>query len=95
MRLGDEKGEFGTSGGTRLQNPGGQRPLIVARPPSDYNSPLMTEPINLTHHFLIAMPAMADPNFAHTLTYVCEHNKDGALGIVVNRPIDMKLSALF
>jgi putative transcriptional regulator len=69
--------------------------FIVAYAPSDYNSPLMSEPINLTHHFLIAMPAMADPNFAHTLTYVCEHNKDGALGIVVNRPIDMKLSALF
>ena len=51
--------------------------------------------VNLTHHFLIAMPAMADPNFAQTLTFVCEHNKDGALGIVVNRPIDMKLSALF
>jgi len=55
----------------------------------------MTGQINLTHHFLIAMPAMADPNFAHTLTYVCEHNKDGALGIVVNKPIDMTLSALF
>ena len=51
--------------------------------------------VNLTHHFLIAMPAMADPHFAHTLTYVCEHNTDGALGIVVNRPIDMTLSALF
>ena len=43
--------------------------------------------VNLTHHFLIAMPSMADPNFAHTLTYVCEHNPDGALGLVVNRPI--------
>lgn len=51
--------------------------------------------VNLTHHFLIAMPAMADPNFSRTLTYVCNHNKDGALGLVVNRPIDMKLSALF
>ena len=51
--------------------------------------------MNLTHHFLIAMPAMADPHFAHTLTYVCEHNKGGALGIVVNKPIDMTLSALF
>lgn len=50
---------------------------------------------NFTHHFLIAMPAMADPNFAHTLTFVCEHNKDGALGIVVNRPTDMMLSTLF
>jgi putative transcriptional regulator len=77
------------------QVPRGRRLLIVAHPPSDYNSTLMTGQINLTHHFLIAMPAMADPNFAHTLTYVCEHNKDGALGIVVNRPIDMTLSALF
>ena len=51
--------------------------------------------VNLTHHFLIAMPAMADPHFAHTLTYICEHNDDGALGIVINKPIDMTLSALF
>ena len=51
--------------------------------------------INLTHHFLIAMPNMADPYFAKTLTYVCEHNDQGALGIVVNRPIDMTLQALF
>lgn len=51
--------------------------------------------VNLTHHFLIAMPSMADPNFAHTLTFVCEHNPEGALGIVVNRPTDMTLSALF
>lgn len=51
--------------------------------------------VNLTQHFLIAMPNMADPNFAHTLTYVCEHNPDGALGLVVNRPIEMTLLTLF
>jgi putative transcriptional regulator len=51
--------------------------------------------INLTSHFLIAMPAMSDPNFSRTLTFVCEHNERGALGIVVNRPIDVTLSALF
>jgi putative transcriptional regulator len=51
--------------------------------------------INLTNHFLIAMPNMADPYFSRTLTYVCEHNEQGALGIVVNRPIDMTLEALF
>ena len=51
--------------------------------------------INLTNHFLIAMPNMADPYFAKSLTYVCEHNDQGALGIVVNRPIDMTLQALF
>jgi putative transcriptional regulator len=51
--------------------------------------------INLTHHFLIAMPSMADPYFAKTLTYICEHNDQGALGVVVNRPIDLTLQALF
>jgi putative transcriptional regulator len=50
--------------------------------------------VNLTDHFLIAMPNMVDPHFARTLTYVCEHNDQGALGLVVNRPIDMTLSAL-
>jgi putative transcriptional regulator len=51
--------------------------------------------INLTNHFLIAMPNMADPHFSRTLTYVCEHSDQGALGIVINRPIDMTLQALF
>lgn len=51
--------------------------------------------VDLTNHFLIAMPAMADPNFAHTLTFVCEHNDQGALGIIVNRPTDMNMAALF
>lgn len=51
--------------------------------------------IDLTHHFLIAMPNMADPYFAKSLTYICEHNDQGALGLVVNRPIDMTLQALF
>jgi putative transcriptional regulator len=51
--------------------------------------------MNLTNHFLIAMPAMADPYFAKTLTFFCEHNDQGALGLVVNRPIDLTLQALF
>lgn len=51
--------------------------------------------MNLTHHFLIAMPAMTDPNFANTLTYICEHNPEGALGIVINRPTGLTLSTLF
>lgn len=50
--------------------------------------------VNLTDHFLIAMPAMVDRYFAKTLTYVCEHNDQGALGIVVNRPIDVSLAGL-
>jgi putative transcriptional regulator len=51
--------------------------------------------LDLSHHFLIAMPAMTDPFFAKSLTYVCEHNAQGAMGIVVNRPISLTLSELF
>ncbi len=53
------------------------------------------ETTSLANHFLIAMPAMSDPNFARTLTYVCEHNAGGALGIVVNRPLELNLATLF
>jgi putative transcriptional regulator len=56
---------------------------------------LSVSSINLTHHFLIAMPSMADPYFAKSLAYICEHNDQGALGVVINRPIDMTLQALF
>ncbi|MFZ4538156.1 YqgE/AlgH family protein [Propionivibrio sp.] len=50
--------------------------------------------INLTDHFLIAMPAMDDPYFSKSLIYIAEHNEQGALGIIVNRPIDMSLATL-
>jgi putative transcriptional regulator len=50
--------------------------------------------INLTDHFLIAMPAMEDPYFSRSLIYIAEHNEQGALGIIVNRPIDMNLATL-
>jgi putative transcriptional regulator len=41
----------------------------------------------LTNHFLIAMPSMEDSYFAKTLTYICMHNESGAMGIIVNRPL--------
>lgn len=49
----------------------------------------------LTGHLLIAMPAMADPNFVRTVTYICEHTDQGALGIVINRPMEMELGEVF
>jgi putative transcriptional regulator len=49
-------------------------------------------PTYLKHHFLIAMPHMADPNFAHTLTYIVEHTANGAMGLVVNRPQELNLA---
>lgn len=51
--------------------------------------------VNLTDNFLIAMPTLEDPYFAQALVYICEHNENGALGIIVNRPIDMKMAELF
>jgi putative transcriptional regulator len=53
------------------------------------------ETINLTNHFLIAMPNMADPYFSNTLTYICEHSENGAIGLVINKPIDITLGHLF
>lgn len=54
-----------------------------------------TEPVNFTNQFLIAMPGMGDGTFAGTVVYLCEHNEKGALGLVINRPIDIKLKNLF
>ncbi len=50
---------------------------------------------SLSNHFLIAMPQLADPNFFHSVTYICEHNEDGALGLVINRPLDLQLHEIF
>jgi len=47
------------------------------------------------NQFLIAMPGMADPNFSSTVTLICEHNDEGALGIVINRPLSLRLGGLF
>lgn len=46
---------------------------------------------NLTSHFLIAMPSLADPNFQQTVTFICAHNEEGAMGIVINRQLDIQL----
>jgi putative transcriptional regulator len=51
--------------------------------------------INLTHHFLIAMPGLEDASFARSVVYLCEHSERGALGLVINKPSDIKLKNLF
>lgn len=50
-----------------------------------------TLPSYLKHHFLIAMPHMEDPRFAQSVIYLCEHNADGAMGLVINRPSGLNL----
>ena len=49
----------------------------------------------LTNHFLIAMPGLMDPNFFHTVTYICEHSEEGAMGLVINRPMELQLADIF
>ena len=44
--------------------------------------------MNLQHHFLIAMPTMQDPRFKRSVIYICEHNEEGAMGLVINKPVE-------
>ena len=57
--------------------------------------PADSAPINLTHHFLIAMPGLQDAVFGHSVVYLCEHSERGALGLVINKPSDLSLKHLF
>ena len=54
-----------------------------------------TQPINLTNHFLIAMPGMEDGTFARSVVYVCEHSEHGALGLIINKPGSISMADLF
>jgi putative transcriptional regulator len=49
------------------------------------------ESLYLANHLLIAMPTLQDTYFSRSITYICEHNKNGALGIVINRPLEIHL----
>lgn len=51
--------------------------------------------INLTHHFLIAMPSLEDEIFSKSVVYVCEHSERGAMGLVINKPSDLSMEGLF
>ena len=54
-----------------------------------------TAPMNLTHHFLIAMPGLEDEAFAKSVVYLCEHSPRGAMGLVINKPSEISLKSLF
>jgi putative transcriptional regulator len=51
--------------------------------------------LNFADHFLIAMPSMLDPVFGGSVIYLCEHNAEGALGVIINKPTDMTMDTLF
>ncbi len=63
---------------------GSARSLILWRMKSEY----------LTNNFLIAMPTMRDPNFDRTVTFICQHNEEGALGIVINRVVNLTVGEI-
>lgn len=50
---------------------------------------------NLKDHFLIALPTIEDGIFANSITYICEHSDRGAMGIVINHPLDLRLDEIF
>ena len=55
----------------------------------------MTDSESLANHFLIAMPALADPNFSHTVTYICEHTDEGAMGLIINRVLEISMADIY
>jgi len=69
--------------------------LQEAGDPLDAPGAGATATLNLANHFLIAMPSMQDPVFGGTVVYVCEHNENGVLGVVINKPTDMTMEVLF
>lgn len=49
----------------------------------------------LRGHFLVAMPHMADPNFHKTVVLLCEHNEEGAMGVIINRPLPFTMGQVY
>ena len=64
--------------------------MTAASPAADTSR--MAAGAYLQNQLLVAMPSLADPNFSHSVTLVCEHNERGALGLVINRPLEMRMS---
>jgi putative transcriptional regulator len=71
------------------------KPFEAALKGAELPGPVGGLDFNLADHFLIAMPAMQDPIFGGAVVYVCEHNDNGVLGVVINKPTDMTLQVLF
>ena len=49
----------------------------------------------LRDHFLLAMPGLSEGLFSHSITYICEHGESGAMGIVINQPLDLSVAEIF
>jgi putative transcriptional regulator len=67
----------------------------MTSPAKRSNVILVSESGYLTNQLLIAMPAMGDPNFAQTVALICDHSSEGALGLILNKPLPMRMSEIF
>ena len=76
----------------------GKTPILIGMSSTSYyfQPKSVTVPeLNLADHFLIAMPNTVDPLFGGSVIYICEHNEEGALGVIVNKPTDLTADVLF
>ncbi len=60
-----------------------------------YNAPMLPESIPLANQLLIALPSLADPAFARSVALICQHDGEGAMGLVINRPSEYTLGEVF
>jgi putative transcriptional regulator len=60
-----------------------------------YNARMLPEPTPLANQLLIALPSLADPNFARSVALICQHDNEGAMGLVINRPSEYTLGDVF
>jgi putative transcriptional regulator len=54
----------------------------------------MEDTSNFKHHFLLAMPQLSDPWFSHCVCYVCDHDENGSMGLIINKPLNMGLDEI-
>lgn len=85
-----KQGKTTTASSSSEPNLAADNPVFVPSAVSDDQPKL-----DLSDHFLIAMPSMSDPVFGGTVVYVCEHHIGGALGVIINKPTEMTMDVLF
>jgi putative transcriptional regulator len=88
--MGEDRGKPPSDAQLQVEAQAGDVP--VEGPTSEGTEPGGENFASLTNHLLIAMPSLTDPNFAQTVALICEHTDRGALGIVLNKPLPMRLS---
>ena len=71
-----------------------QKSVPKAKPKAEFETNESHAMVSLENQLLIAMPSLADPYFNKTVTYICEHNEDGAMGLIINSPVNITLLEL-